>query len=169
MAENEAPKGTKYVTVACKVPNGLRLPLCKPHTEVQADRNGNTRDVVVYRRIGEIRVNGPRPLAAQPNYDMPGGYALTHNVLADDWQSWFEANKESDMVKKKMIFATSSPEATTRQAREQEEIKSNLEPLDVSTIMKGKEEVHVDPRWPKALPTGPGGSGVSEISTGARA
>lgn len=165
MAEDDIKKSTKYVTVACKVPNGLRLRVFKAHTEVQQDRNGTSHNVTVNYPVGEpIVVNGPRPLSAQTTYAMPGGYTLTPNIPSDFWESWLEANKDSMMVMNNQIFASSSPESATKQALEQESIKSNLEPLDPSTVMKGKFEVNVDPRWPKAMPT----SGVSPIQTGSR-
>ena len=170
MAENEAAKGSKHVSVACKVPNGLVLRQFKSRKENQLVLGGGSREVEVFYQTGEgIKVNGPKPLSAQPNFAMPGGYALTHDVPADLWESWLNANKDSMMVKNKQIFAAASSEAASRMAVEHEEVKSNLEPLDPATTSVKGREVNVDPRWPKAVPMSPGGSGVSPIQTGVRA
>ena len=170
MTENETPKGAKYVTVACKVPNGLVLRAFKMYEEHEAVMGGGSRKFEMARTAGDpFKVNGPAPMSAMPQFDMPGGYALTPNVPADLWAAWLEANKDSAMVKNKLIFATATPEAASKQAKEQESVKSNLEPLDVSTVTKNGREVNVDPRWPKAMPTSVGGSGISPIQTGSRA
>jgi hypothetical protein len=169
MAENEASKGSKHVSVACKVPNGLVLRVFKSRKEHQQVMGGGSREVEVNYQVGEgFKVNGPKPLSAQPNFAMPGGYALTHNVPADVWESWLKANEDSVMVKNKQIFAAATSEAAAKMAVEHEEVKSNLEPLDPATINVKGREVNVDPRWPKAVPMAPGGSGVTPIQTGAR-
>ena len=170
MAENEAAKGSKHVSVACKVPNGLVLRAFKSRKEHQLVLGGGSREVEVNYQVGEgFKVNGPKPLSAQPNFAMPGGYALTHNVPADMWESWLKANEDSAMVKNKQIFAAASSEVATKMAVEHEDVKSNLEPLDPATAMVKGREVNIDPRWPKAVPMAPGGSGVSPIQTGTRA
>ena len=170
MSENETPKGAKYVTVACKVPNGLVLRAFKMHEEHEPVMGGGSRKYELARTVGDpFRVNGPAPMTALPQFDMPGGYALTANVPIELWTQWLEANKDSAVVKNKLIFATATPEAASKQAKEQESVRSNLEQLDTSTVTKNGRETNVDPRWPKAVPTSAGGSGISPIRTGERA
>jgi hypothetical protein len=72
--------------VACKMPHGLRIgriTLNKPLTQL------------------------PGTPAVEPPYPMYSGFAITGNVPEADWDDWYSANKDGDMVRNNLIFASS--------------------------------------------------------------
>ena len=91
----------------------------------------------VYRGPGD-----PPPVAP-----IVGGYALTHNVDADFFSTWLEQNKDSDLVRNRLVFAHAKPDLATGQAKEQAEVRSGLEPLAVPA---SGEKVK-DPRVAKSI------------------
>lgn len=138
------PKSAGTVTVACKVPTGVVIQLCRK-TEYAEETMQGTRMRVRYDRYGPIViVRGPaQPAGTAPRgYVRPvvvGGYALTPGVDADFWKAWLEQNKDSPLVLSGQIFAHGTTASTRAQAQEQREVTSGLEPLN----MDG------DPRMPK--------------------
>ncbi|QPF81669.1 hypothetical protein IC762_17750 [Bradyrhizobium genosp. L] len=99
-----------------------------------------------------IKINGPAvPFGATPPFVIAGGYALTPNVPGDFMEKWMEANKDSPMVKNNVIFVQKSDAAAQKQAKEQKEVQSGLERLDVRMVRKGERMVPRDPRWPKSV------------------
>lgn len=157
MADNQqqpTPKSAKTVTVACKMPGGMRLQHCEPYKDSEPVLGGGRREITVYRKVGEVitvagcamPVGGP-----QPRRLIAGGYALTTGVPADFWDKWFEQNRDADYVKNRIIFAMPSRDAAEAKAEEQEGVKSGLEPLDPSvTTAKDGRIIPADPRYPGA-------------------
>lgn len=129
-------KSAETVTVACKIPNGLVLQLCKPIVQVEQGM-GVTRDVQVHLKTGEtITVagpaypNGPPPKGFKRRPDDADGYALTKNVPGKFWEEWFLQNKDADYVTSGLIFAFPEIESVMDMARDGERIMSGLQPLD---------------------------------------
>lgn len=143
------PKSATHVTVACKIPAGLRLQLCHRVEFTENTMNG-PRSAVRYDRVGEqIIIRGPAaPIGQAPRgYTPPilvGGYALTPNVPADFWDAWLAQNKDSLMVRNRMVFAMPSANRAIGEAKEHAALRSGLEPLNPDGT--GKD---FDPRMPR--------------------
>ncbi len=150
------PKSAKTVTVACKIPGGLILRLFEPHKEKVAGLSGYS-DVMVSREVPGSRVvlNGPARSWAMtgkmPDYQIIGGYALTPGVDAEFWEKWLDQNKEADYVRNRLVFAQAQQESAASQAKELKDVRSNLEPLDVSMVERGGRKVNADPRSPRGV------------------
>lgn len=97
--------------VACKLPNGL-------HLDVPGKGRVTLKGVML-------------PFGIAPDAPMPGGYTLT-SVDEEFWQAWVARNAESDIVVKKIVFASARADHTRGMAAEQTEIKSGLEQLDAN-------------------------------------
>jgi hypothetical protein len=131
--------GARFVTVACKVPWGLRLYVCTPVTARERTPNGD-KEVTEYRKGDPVQINGPgypngntqelrkKGFRKEPNVE--GGYALTMNVPKPFWDAWLEQNKDTALVRSKMIFAYADADSTRDVARENESRTSGLEPLN---------------------------------------
>lgn len=145
-----------FVTVACKVPTGVVLQLCKK-TIWMEDTPSGARERVRFDPVGQTyTVQGPATaIGSTPRgYKPPlvaGGYALTPNIPADFFAEWMKQHKLNPIVKNKMIFAHSSKSDTVTEARELKDTRSGFEPLDVDGG---------DSRIPK-----PALGGVSPIAT----
>ncbi|EMB4114254.1 MULTISPECIES: hypothetical protein [Serratia] len=92
----------EQVTVGCKLPNGLVLEV-----------DGHQQAVAGYR--GEdVRIIG--------------GYGLTP-VDKELWDAWLKIHKDQPYVKNGVIFAQDNGNSARAQAKEQEKLKSGLDPL----------------------------------------
>lgn len=136
-----AESGT--VTVACKLPNGLILQLCKMEEFDEPLMGGGFRRGKKAVRIGEpITVNGCRfPFGTQPDYRIVAGYALTENVPAEFWKEWLEQNGDSPVVKNKIIFAYEKIDRVIGVCKENASRLTGLEPINPVG----------DPRMPKDI------------------
>jgi hypothetical protein len=139
------------VIVACKIPAGIFMQGYKlVDTEEPMPLGSRTikKAVPTGDRI-KINGNGSAQGSVAPGL-VDGGYALTYNVPAETARAWLEANKESDMVKNKLIFITEKAESAVAQSKNNHAVKSGLERLDVGTVSKQGREVPADPRWPRS-------------------
>jgi len=138
------------VTVGCKIPNGLRLQLCKPHNEREQGLNF-VRDVTVWRKYGkQVIIKGNGHASNSPDA-FKYGAALTHNVDAEFMDTWMEQNAEHPAVINHLVFIANREADALAMAREFKDQKSGLEPLKTDG----------DPRMPKAKNIS--GAKVSEI------
>lgn len=138
---------SETVTVACKHQTGLILRLHEQHKESHPLLGGGLKEVDVYRPIPDavVKINGPS-LPKDANADRPAitaGYALTHGVPKDFWDAWCEQNKDSDLLKNRIIFAHVRTDAVNGMAKEGKAVRSGLEPIDPTTDEKGRSN---DPR-----------------------
>ena len=151
----QAAKSSKTVSVGCKLPNGHILQLFAPHKEVEVGPGGQSRTIEVHRPTGEqVRLNGcATPVGGpQPKYLILGGYGITPNVPADFMEKWMEANKDSLLVKNKLIYVAPTRDAAEAKAEEMADIKSGLEPLDPSFSTDKKGNITpADPRFPRSM------------------
>lgn len=92
----------EQVTVGCKLPNGLVL-----------DVDGKQVAVAGFRSK-EVRIIG--------------GYGLTQ-VDKELWDAWLETHKDQPYVKNSLVFAQENGNSARSQAKEQEKLKSGLDPL----------------------------------------
>lgn len=120
------------VCVACKLPSGIVIRGYAKRTEVEAVMGGGTREFDIFRWNGaEQRINGYAVAhGVAPQFLTAGGYALTPNVDKDLFDSWWEANRESEIVKRGLIFAMDRPEAAQSEALNRRSELSGFEPID---------------------------------------
>lgn len=97
-----------FVTVACKLPHGLKLTLGERSFTL---RGANAPDAVV-------------------------GFGLT--VIPEDfWNDWSKAYHNYEPLKKGLIFAHAKAGDTRAEAGEKKELKTGLEQLDPNGIISG--------------------------------
>jgi len=120
------------VTVASKHPAGIVMRRYVERNEREAVMGGGTRDFPIYRWDGEeVTIFGNAvPFGAVPKCQIVGGYALTPNVSKDLWDNWYQANKDTPLVKKQIIFAYESISKVEGHARECKDILSGFEGID---------------------------------------
>ncbi|GAN72115.1 hypothetical protein ASY01nite_14010 [Acetobacter syzygii] len=100
------------VTVGCKLPNGLTL------------------------RVGEHKVI----LSGANASRVIGGYGLT-SVPSDLWDAWSKAHAETPLIKRRIVFAEATTAKAEGRAKEQEAVKTGLEPLSPDDSHKGVEKL----------------------------
>lgn len=132
---------TGTVSVACKIPMGLRLRVFDMIDGSEPVMGGGSRAVkIAQQRPGYVDIAG-NSVAMGEQKPLSGGYMLTHNVDADFWTQWLEQNKESRLVTEHLIFALPQNKAADA-AKEKREIKSGMERLDPDNLPKlGKQKV----------------------------
>ena len=145
--KSERGKGANTVIVACKIPAGLKLQLCRKVEYVEEGLGGTRINRVRFDKFGKTyNVRGP----AQPNGEIPkgyrrpeveGGYALTYGIPADFWQEWAQQNADAPYMQSEMIFAYPDRDDAIGQSADREHILSGFEPLKQTD----------DPRVPKSL------------------
>lgn len=141
----------EFVTVACKIPNGLILRLFKMEDAQEPMFGGGFRKVKRAAQVGQtVTINGPAlPKGARAIF-APGGYALTPNVPKDFFEQWLKQNHDHEAVVRKLIFAQVAHDDVAAEAEEHSKVKSGLEPLDPTmTVKNDGRRVPNDPRWPK--------------------
>lgn len=134
------------VTVACKLPHGLICRIFVMREKTELVLGGGTRQVKEAVDSGRrFTINGVAHEAGRMpmsrRYDgapMDGtqapmldtGFALTHNVPKADWDEWLEQNKDSDFIKKGLVFAHKQAASVKKQGKDHERIRTGLEPID---------------------------------------
>lgn len=129
----EQGKGATRVTVACKLPHGLTMRLFKMEPFVEPVVGGGTRESKMPVVVGEpVTLKGYRalPFGVVPKAQIAGGYAITTGVDKDFFEEWMRQNKDSDIVKNKLVFAHVARESVEDFGRENEKRVNGLEPLD---------------------------------------
>ncbi len=148
----EALTGRRVVSVACKLPHGIKI---RDYIESSFHENvmgGGSRKVKVFRPVGPtVRIKGPSvPLAFMRLVEVVGGYAITDGVDAKVWDRWLEWNKDMPAVRNNLIFGHESRDRVLGWAREHAGQKSGVEPLDVTMRSKEGRMVYVDERVNRA-------------------
>jgi len=132
---------TSTVTIGCKLPNGMHLDTFRMETRPVKTIIGTTIEEKQAIRTGRFTVKGIGRRTDDAGLAM--GYALTYGCPKEVWDAWLAANKDSDVVKKGIIFASGNSADAKAKARENEMQKSGLEPLNPREIpreFKGKIE-----------------------------
>lgn len=125
-------KTAKYVTVACKLPNGLFLQLWKQIDSQEMTHSGPKPCKISVKKGEPIKLPGTAlRFGEQAEYPMPGGYSLTQ-VPADFWEEWCNQNSDSDLLANRILFAADAQDKAADQAWEQkkEKVMSGMEPID---------------------------------------
>jgi hypothetical protein len=129
------------VCVACKLPGGVLLRVFEPYTRMDPQQDGTAKPVKEWRAIPDLKfsVKGPWVASAGQAFMpqnsavaqlLPGGFAITYGVPKDLWDRWLDQNKETNLVRKGIIFAAPSMMAATEEAKKARDVKSGLEPVD---------------------------------------
>lgn len=133
-AAEAAPKNHSggTVTVACKVPGGLRLRVFEMVDSLETIPGIGQRTAKMAQPVGgQVVINGPaHPINRAPGKEIAGGYALTMGVPADFFRAWMQQNKDSAMVRNRLIFAHENADYARSKAREQEEIRTGIEGIN---------------------------------------
>lgn len=140
------------VTVACKHPPGIFMRIfAREEYDIPILGGGMKKDSRAIALCDPIKINGPAvPFGQTAPFVISGGYALTPNVPADIALKWMEDNRDSAMVKNKVVFVHAKQAGAVDQAKDQKEVLSGLERLDARMVRKGERMVPRDARWPKA-------------------
>jgi hypothetical protein len=127
------------VTVACKLPHGLKLRLFNMVETQEPVMGGGFRTVkVAQERPESVTVKGwSHAQNMAPNAPLVGGYALTQNVDKDLWDAWLAANAQSDVVKNGLIFAHEKSVNVEAEAKEKKDKRCGLERLDPNKLPRG--------------------------------
>lgn len=170
--EPEAPavktsqKSAKFMTVACKIPNGLVLQLCRKTTYLE-DTPSGTRERARYDKVGERHVvagpaypNGPVPRGFPPKPMIVGGYALTPNIPRDFFEEWMHQNKDAPFVVNKMIYGYATLDEAREVSKDNRKTLSGFEPLAQAEADKDGNMTIKDPRAPRSM-----APGVAQVTT----
>ncbi len=124
----------RTVTVACKLPQGIVIRDFVERTENEPVPGGGTRQVKVFRPIGaHIRIKGPSvPGPFIRRVEIVGGYAISEGIPADVFQRWIDWNKDSAMVRNELIYGHENGNRVRAWAKDREDVRSGMEPLDVT-------------------------------------
>jgi hypothetical protein len=158
--ERIAASSARTVTVACKIPTGMKLQLQKP-VERMEDGPLGPKPKTYWAFYGKpFYVHGPSyPVGTIPK-GFPkqpineGGYALTPGIPLDFWEQWLEQNKNSSFVvppdgaERGMIYADEELESVVAVAREHEKMLSGMEPISQDMDKNGRL---TDPRIPTPM------------------
>ena len=133
-----SPTSAATVTVACKMPNGLRLRVYRM-VEQYEQAPGGPRRADVARQVGdEVVVRGCAvPFGEMPEYAIIGGYALTPGVPRDFFEEWLRQNRDNPIVVRNLIFAHELRDHVEGRAREQANLRTGLEPVDPANPPQG--------------------------------
>jgi hypothetical protein len=134
----QAPSNTIHaardvVSVACKMPNGLILRGMDRTIVPELVQGGGVREVVCFVPNGEqivlggtsARVGDPRPPLLTAS-----GYRVTPNVPKQLWDDWYAANKNSDLVRNRIVFASEKAEDVQAFGRQHDTVVTGLEGID---------------------------------------
>ncbi len=128
----------EVISVACKLPHGIRLRLFK-FREIDIPVLGGGLKTVreAYPLEGEVVLHGfMKNKSAQPHCLVVGNFAITDNVPRDFFIEWMEQNKDHHLVKNGFIFATRRTHDTMKESENRAEMKSGLEQLDPESLPK---------------------------------
>lgn len=131
------------VTVACKLPHGLRLRIQAERETTVPVMGGGMQSVKQWVPTGdEVVLKGvAHEFGKSPNAPIAeGGFALTTGVNAEFFAKWMEQNKETEIVRQGLVFASGDAASVSDQAKDHAEVRSGLEPLDPENLpVKGVE------------------------------
>ncbi|MGY0790954.1 hypothetical protein ACW7BJ_16430 [Azospirillum argentinense] len=135
-ASDATPPATtgETVTVACKLPHGLRLRTFTMAETSEPVMGGGFRKVEVARPDPMTFVihGAAVPKGVSAEHAIRGGYAITPGVPKDFWDKWLAQNADSDLVRSGLIFAHERSHYAEDEAKERRDVRSGLEPIDPS-------------------------------------
>ena len=143
-------KSGEKVTVACKLPHGMRLRLFKMVDAMENVAGNTMRTVQRAQQIGPDVVIKGVAVEFGKEKTLSSGFALTPGIDKEFFDEWLRQNQHHDAVKNHLIFAASTRDAVEGEAGDHKKQKSGLEPLDMSMVKKGERLVAADERLPRS-------------------
>lgn len=131
---------TDTVTIACKLPNGLRLDIGTGAERRSVTLNGNRLPINADGLpLNKFEIAGKAdPLLAE-------SYGLTPNVPADFWAQWAKENANYGPYAKGLIFAQGEHSSAVAQAKEVAgDIRNGFEPMSREKPAPGITAVEKD-------------------------
>jgi hypothetical protein len=153
--------GSRVVTVACKLPHGIKIRDHRKSTTHEPVMGGGSRKVEVFRPVGPTyRIKGQNvPEALKPFVEVVGGYAITQGMPAEIFERWMRWNEEAPYVKNNLIFGSENADEVRGKAREFAALTTGMEALDTRMKMNAEGRMEfVDQRIKEA--------GLSQIVDG---
>lgn len=166
------PKSARTVVVASKLPMTIELQLCRPETKAVSGRFGTEKETVHVKHgkawwiRGTSRPNGTLPKGYRLPDVVDGGAALTPNVDADFFEQWLEQNRDTEIVRNRMIFAHASRDHVEGMAADHAAELSGLDAINPEQDAKGQM---LDPRVPRPIDANVGPVKTEPRSTDAAA
>ena len=134
----EPQNGSRRVTVACNIPNGLVIRVHAPSTHMEPVLGGGVRDSQVAEEVGDrvtihgyLRAHGDeREIRVLTRGLGRSGWALTPGVNRTFFEEWIKQNKDMPAVKNGLIKAHESTSYLEGFAKEHTKLKNGVEPID---------------------------------------
>lgn len=124
------------VTVGCKLPNGLELHLDEM-VDYRIPMNGGYVTEKRSRRLPDTYTLNGRAIdlakiaaTGSVPHLIVGGYGITNGIPRDFWERWLAANKDSDIVREKIVFAMADEGRAQGFALEHAGVRTGMEPID---------------------------------------
>lgn len=132
--EKKTSVGDRTVVVVCKMPRGIFLQLHEPIDQQVNLSNGGTQMRKAQMRIGDpVRLKpSVLPFGAIPNYPIVEGFSLTRDVDANFWNTYYQQNKNLEMIQSGLLCAFDNEADATAYCREYSSLNHGLEPLQHS-------------------------------------
>lgn len=134
-----ASSGTDTLSVACRLPTGAILSIYEWQDDTEPTPTG-TRPVKRAVELEDKRIvlrGWAQPNAPAGTINPVGtahGFGLTHGVSREVFERWMKDNANSPLVRNRIVFAASSPERASDEARELDgSVKSGFEPIVVGS------------------------------------
>ena len=122
---------SSYVTVASKLPSPLILRAFVQKEEEEMLQGGMSRKVLRSYETGDrVTVYGNSVAMNKSSYPIEHGYALTHNVPQELWDAWLSVNKDTPLVKNRVIFAMAKLPDVMLEIKKNENVHSGFEQLN---------------------------------------
>lgn len=142
----------QFVMVGSKLPQNLEIQLCTTRHARETGQFGSV-DSVVHVKTGEIHLlrgtaypsdKPPKGFPKRPDMieDDNGGYAMS-KIPAEFMARWMEENKDTDMVRNRVIIVKDDVDSLIDAAKDQIDVSSGLGPMNPDG----------DPRAPKPTST----------------
>jgi hypothetical protein len=126
--------GTATVTVASKLVCPLTLSVYAFEDFQEPSPNGHSRPArraveLIDKRVTIRGTGQPGMPAGAVNPHTFNGYAITEGVPEEVWLEWLKTHEQTDLVKRRIVFATASVDRGKAEAREYENVRTGLEPV----------------------------------------
>lgn len=131
------PRGyAETVTVACKLPNGLKLQVWRQEEYMETYVGGHMPAKRAIPVDECYFLNGTAidiaALTTNQGLDkvVTAGYALTPGIRKEYWDEWLKQNAQAPYVTNKLVFAASNEMNARSMAKDHKTVRSGLEPID---------------------------------------
>ena len=123
------------MSVACKIPNGLMLRVFAPDKVMVPVMAGGVKETTRWRPTAwSQKLNGPAQKTGRSRAIVMHGFGLTHGVDADQFALWLEQNKDTEMVRRGLVFGQAKSNDVIQQAAEHRTELTGLEPIDPKNL-----------------------------------